>query len=72
MSEGEVIYQCLRCGTKASLRDWERTVDLPDWEKTIVQMRGQGLRAGGFKCPNCGYKVSRKLRPPIVKRVKAV
>jgi DNA-directed RNA polymerase subunit P len=23
------------------------------------------------KCPNCGYRVLRKTRPPIVKRVKA-
>jgi len=25
----------------------------------------------GIKCPNCGYRILRKLRPPIVKRVKA-
>ena len=25
----------------------------------------------GIKCPTCGYRVLRKLRPPIVKRVKA-
>ncbi|MDQ1279849.1 MAG: DNA-directed polymerase subunit [Thermoproteota archaeon] len=25
-----------------------------------------------IKCPNCGYRVLRKVRPPIVKRVKAV
>ena len=24
-----------------------------------------------LKCPHCGYKVLRKARPPIVKRVKA-
>ncbi len=23
-------------------------------------------------CPECGYKVLRKIRPPIVKRVKAI
>mgnify|MGYP001038279711 CR=1 FL=1 len=23
------------------------------------------------KCPNCGFRVLRKLRPPIVKRLKA-
>jgi len=23
-----------------------------------------------FKCPNCGYKVARKVRPPIVRRIK--
>jgi DNA-directed RNA polymerase subunit P len=25
----------------------------------------------GIKCPYCGYRVLRKIRPPIVKRVKA-
>ena len=25
----------------------------------------------GIKCPYCGYRVLRKVRPPIVKRVKA-
>ncbi|MEM2127070.1 MAG: RNA polymerase Rbp10 [Candidatus Bathyarchaeia archaeon] len=24
-----------------------------------------------FKCPNCGYRIFRKVRPPIIKRVKA-
>jgi len=24
-----------------------------------------------IKCPNCGYRVLRKMRPPVVKRVKA-
>jgi len=24
-----------------------------------------------IKCPNCGYRVLRKTRPPVVKRVKA-
>ncbi|MBA7654216.1 hypothetical protein ES703_62092 [subsurface metagenome] len=23
-----------------------------------------------FKCPECGYKVAKKLRPPVVRRVK--
>jgi DNA-directed RNA polymerase subunit RPC12/RpoP len=27
---------------------------------------------GRFRCPNCGHKVAKKQRPPIVKRVKAV
>jgi len=25
-----------------------------------------------IKCPNCGYRVVRKLRPPIVKKVEAL
>jgi len=25
----------------------------------------------GWKCPQCGYRVARKTRPPIVKRIKA-
>jgi DNA-directed RNA polymerase subunit RPC12/RpoP len=27
---------------------------------------------GQFKCPSCGFKVARKLKPPVVKRVRAV
>jgi len=27
------------------------------------------LRGGGVKCTFCGYRVLRKIRPPIVKRV---
>ncbi|HDI07966.1 MAG TPA: DNA-directed RNA polymerase subunit P [Candidatus Bathyarchaeota archaeon] len=29
------------------------------------------LRGGGIKCTVCGYRVLRKIRPPVVKRVKA-
>jgi DNA-directed RNA polymerase subunit P len=25
----------------------------------------------GIKCPNCGYRVLRKMRPSVVKKVKA-
>ena len=25
-----------------------------------------------IKCPECGYRVLRKIRPPIVKRIKAI
>ena len=24
-----------------------------------------------FRCPHCGYRIFRKVRPPVVKRVKA-
>ncbi|RLI29684.1 DNA-directed RNA polymerase subunit P [Candidatus Bathyarchaeota archaeon] len=24
-----------------------------------------------FKCPHCGYRILEKVRPPVVKRVKA-
>jgi DNA-directed RNA polymerase subunit RPC12/RpoP len=27
---------------------------------------------GRFRCPNCRSKIAKKVRPPIVKRVKAV
>ncbi|MCK4424729.1 DNA-directed RNA polymerase subunit P [Candidatus Bathyarchaeota archaeon] len=27
------------------------------------------LRGGGIKCIVCGYKVLKKIRPPVVKRV---
>jgi DNA-directed RNA polymerase subunit RPC12/RpoP len=29
------------------------------------------LRGGGVKCTFCGYRVLKKIRPPIVKRVAA-
>ena len=29
------------------------------------------LRGGGVKCTFCGYRVLKKLRPPVVKRVRA-
>ena len=29
------------------------------------------LRAGGIKCTFCGFRVLKKIRPPIVKRVDA-
>jgi len=29
-------------------------------------------RGGGMKCTVCGFRVLRKIRPPVVKRVKAV
>lgn len=29
------------------------------------------LRGGGVKCTYCGYRVLRKIRPPVVKRIKA-
>jgi len=48
---GEIVYECVRCGYRASAEKWE----MLNW-----------------KCPNCSYKVARKVRPPIVKRIKAV
>ncbi|MEM2917028.1 MAG: DNA-directed RNA polymerase subunit P [Candidatus Bathyarchaeia archaeon] len=29
------------------------------------------LRGGGIKCTYCGYRVLKKIRPPVVKRVQA-
>jgi len=29
------------------------------------------LRGGGVKCTSCGYRVLKKIRPPVVKRVRA-
>jgi len=29
------------------------------------------LRGGGVKCTVCGYRVLKKIRPPVVKRVSA-
>ena len=28
------------------------------------------LRGGGVKCTYCGYRVLKKIRPPVVKRIK--
>ncbi|MBC7131051.1 hypothetical protein H5T51_07540 [Candidatus Bathyarchaeota archaeon] len=30
------------------------------------------LRGGEIKCTVCGYRVLKKIRPPVVKRVKAI
>lgn len=32
----------------------------------------QRVALGDFKCPVCSYRVGKKVRPPRVKRVKAV
>ncbi len=37
----------------------------------IVATEELELRGGGIKCAYCGYRVLKKIRPPIVKRVKA-
>jgi len=29
------------------------------------------MRGGGIKCTVCGYRVLKKIRPPVVKRVSA-
>ena len=29
-------------------------------------------RGGGMKCTVCGFRVLKKIRPPVVKRVKAI
>jgi DNA-directed RNA polymerase subunit RPC12/RpoP len=29
------------------------------------------LRGGGIKCTFCGYRILRKIRPPVIKRVSA-
>jgi DNA-directed RNA polymerase subunit RPC12/RpoP len=35
-----------------------------------VSLEELDLRGGGVKCTYCGYRVLRKVRPPVVKRVK--
>jgi len=37
-------------------------------EVTIDELE---LRGGGVKCTFCGYRVLKKIRPPVVKRVAA-
>jgi DNA-directed RNA polymerase subunit P len=39
------------------------------WAK--VSLEELELRGGGVKCTYCGYRVLRKVRPPVVKRIKA-
>jgi len=29
------------------------------------------LRGGGIKCTMCGYRILKKIRPPVVKRIRA-
>lgn len=36
----------------------------------IVSSEELDLRGGGVKCTYCGYRVLKKIRPPIVKRIK--
>jgi len=35
-----------------------------------VSIEELDLRGGGVKCTYCGYRVLRKIRPPVVKRIK--
>jgi len=35
-----------------------------------VSLEELELRGGGVKCTYCGYRVLKKIRPPVVKRVK--
>jgi len=37
----------------------------------VVSLKELDLRGGGVKCTHCGYRVLKKKRPPVVKRVKA-
>ena len=34
-----------------------------------VQTEELKLRGGGIKCTFCGYRILKKIRPPVVKRV---
>jgi DNA-directed RNA polymerase subunit RPC12/RpoP len=36
----------------------------------VVSSEELDLRGGGVKCTYCGYRVLKKIRPPIVKRIK--
>ena len=35
-------------------------------------LRDLEMRGGAVKCTICGYRVLKKIRPPIVKRIKAI
>jgi DNA-directed RNA polymerase subunit P len=38
----------------------------------LVALEELELRGGGVKCTHCGYRVLKKIRPPVVKRIEAV
>jgi len=35
-----------------------------------VMLEELELRGGGVKCTYCGYRILKKIRPPVVKRIK--
>lgn len=35
----------------------------------IVATEELDLRGGGIKCTFCGYRILKKIRPPVIKRV---
>jgi DNA-directed RNA polymerase subunit RPC12/RpoP len=37
----------------------------------VVALEELELRGGGVKCTHCGYRVLKKIRPPVVKRIQA-
>lgn len=37
-----------------------------------VPLEEMELRGGEIKCIICGYRILRKIRPPVVKRVQAI
>ncbi len=52
MSEqGEVVYECVRCGARATKSELDSYLSI--------------------KCI-CGYRVFRKVRPEVVKQVRAI
>jgi len=67
-----VNYKCVLCGYVGSKKEWEQAHPrLEEWEIREREKRGIPYgSAGGFKCPMCGYRVAKKLRPPVVKRVR--
>ena len=68
-----VFYECVRCGYVATEEEWARgEPKLETWEIQELEKRRLSTIGGHFKCPNCNFKVAKKLRPPIAKRTKAV
>lgn len=51
MAQGDIVYECVRCGAKATASE---LAQLPE-----------------IRCI-CGYRVFKKVRPPVVKQVKAI
>lgn len=66
-------YECVKCGHVTSKEEWERGVPkLEKWEARELEKRGISSQGGNFKCPHCSYRVAKKMRPPLAKRVNAV
>lgn len=69
----DILYECVRCGRTATKEEWERgEPKIEEWERKEREKRGLSAAVAVFKCPFCSYRVAKKVRSPVVKRVKSV